>query len=260
MSILNQLYTAERASELSASDNVVFQRQLFAYHWARNQIRGRVLEIGCGEGYGTRLLAEKADELVAIDKFVPGNKENFAKVHFIQMEVPDLKGFDDNSFDCIVCFQLIEHVEDDKRLLTEIYRVLRPGGKLYLTTPNLEMTLTRNPYHVREYTAAPFRALFEAVFSPSKIQYLGLYGDQKVMEYYEKNKASVAKIKRLDIFNLEYRLPRRWFQLPYDLLNRINRLRLIRKNNTLVSGISTSNYMLKPMDGKHLDFYCIAEK
>ena len=80
------------------------------------------------------------------------------------------------------------------------------------------------------------------------------------MDYYEKNKASIARLKRFDIFNLEHRLPRRWFQFPYDILNRFNRLKLKENNDQLVSDVTTANYFLKPMDGKQLDFYCIAEK
>lgn len=260
MPFLKKLYTAERASEQSPSDNVLFQRQLFAYEYAAKEIKGRVLEIGCGEGYGTRMLAEKVFDYTAIDKFVPTNMQNFSKVKFLQMEVPYLSSFQDNSFDSIICFQLIEHIEDDKTLLKEIHRVLAPSGKLYLTTPNVETTLTRNPYHIREYTTDQFRKFFDSIFVTKPVNYQGLYGDEKVNAYNQLNKSSIERWRRFDIFDLEHRLPRKLFQLPYDILNRLNRIKLKESNDSLVAQITTANYFLKPMDGKQLDFYCIAEK
>jgi 2-polyprenyl-3-methyl-5-hydroxy-6-metoxy-1,4-benzoquinol methylase len=59
------------------------------------------------------------------------------------------------SFDSIVSFETIEHVEDDEELIAEFRRVLRPGGLLLLSTPNAAVTspdrVVRNPFHVREY-------------------------------------------------------------------------------------------------------------
>ena len=60
------------------------------------------------------------------------------------MNVPPLK-FDDNSIDFVVTFQVIEHIKDDEKFVQEIHRVLKPGGKLILTTPNILMSLSRNP-------------------------------------------------------------------------------------------------------------------
>ena len=67
------------------------------------------------------------------------------------MNIPPLNGLDDNSFDSIVSFQVIEHIQDDMLFLKEIHRVLKPGGIALLTTPNRRMSLSRNPWHIREY-------------------------------------------------------------------------------------------------------------
>lgn len=260
MGLLEHIYTAERANEHAVSDKPVFMRQLFAYEQAAKEISGEVLEIGCGEGYGIKLLAPHAKKYIAIDKHIPSNQENFKNIEFIQLEVPALNGLQTNRFDVVICFQLIEHIQDDKTLLSEIFRVLKPGGKLLLTTPNKVMSLTRNPYHMREYQSEEFRKLIGSYFEISKIDFNGVYGDQLINTYLEKNKAGIKKWRKWDIFNLEQNLPAKWFQIPYDILNRINRNRLKNNNDELISNITTANYYLKPMDGHQLDFYCRAIK
>ena len=65
--------------------------------------------------------------------------------------------FPENSVDFIVTFQVIEHIQDDEEFIKEIYRVLKAGGKLILTTPNRLMSLSRNPWHVREYSPEEMR-------------------------------------------------------------------------------------------------------
>lgn len=164
---MSSLQTAERVSSAEMSDNVIYQRHLVAYNYALSNISGNVLEVGCGEGYGLSLLAHKAAEYIAIDKFTPDLSRfaaNLANVRFIPMSVPPL-GFPDNTFDYIVSFQVIEHIEEDEELVKEMARVLKPGGQLILTTPNKKMSLTRNPWHIREYTVAELTMLLKRYHS-----------------------------------------------------------------------------------------------
>lgn len=252
------LYTAERTNEKSTSDNPIYQRHLFAYENALPFIHGNVLEVGCGEGYGSKLLAPKAGKYTAVDKFVALNKDNLKDIEFIQMNVPHMPAFKDNSFDVVVSFQVIEHIEDDHTFLKEIARVLKPGGKLIMTTPNIKMSLTRNPYHVREYTAPELDNLCKKYFSTVDTQ--GIFGDKTAMDYYEKNKAGVRKFTRFDILNLQYKLPRRLLQIPYDIFNRMNRLQLDKGNQQLVSDITVKNFFLKKADDQCFDLFVIATK
>ena len=257
------LQTAERVSHQDLSDNYVFQRSILAYVEAAKRVSGKVLEIGTGSGYGIELIAANADTFVTIDKYVPAilnmpvikRREN---LKFIQMTVPPLAGVEDDTFDFVISFQVIEHIEDDKEFVREIYRVLKPGGKFILTTPNKKMSLTRNPWHVREYTVQELDQHLRLCF-PNVLK-LGVFGNEKAQDYYEKNKAAVAKITRFDILNLQYRLPRWMLQIPYDLLNRLNRRRLLKHNNHLVSDLSMEDFFLASATDTCLDLFYIAEK
>jgi hypothetical protein len=88
----------------------------------------------------------------------------------------------------------------------------------------------------------------------------GIAGNKKVMDYYYENKKGVEKFTRFDIFNLQYRLPRKMLQIPYDILNRINRRMIMKKNNILVNSVSHDDYFLKDADDTVFDFFCIATK
>ena len=201
----------------------------------------------------------KVEKYICIDKYKTSINIKSEKLTFIKSEVPPLTKIESDSLDFVVSFQVIEHIEDDKFFVEEIFRVLKPGGKLILTTPNKAMTLSRNPWHVREYTSTQMREILSVSFTNIKI--LGVYGNQKVMSYYKKNKESVNKIMQWDIFNLQYKLPRKFLQIPYDILNRYNRVSLKNKNSDIVDKISFNDYsIIESHDEKYLDHFCIATK
>jgi len=255
------LQTAERSSQLDPSENVIFQRHMIAYMETAKMISGKVLEIGCGEGYGITELAPRAEQYFAVDKYNTTISEELKEqnnITFKQMEVPPLKGIDNNSIDFVVTFQVIEHINNDELFISEIYRVLKPGGKLILTTPNQLMSLTRNPWHFREYTPNQMQEILQTSFQDIDIK--GVFGLEKAMGYYEINKKAVEKIMRWDIFNLQYLLPNFLLQIPYDILNRINRQKLQDNNDTLVNAVTIDDFCIKPMTDKCFDYFCIATK
>ena len=178
-------------------------------------------------------------------------------VEFRQATVPPLP-FANDSFDFVISFQVIEHIKRDLELVREVKRVLRPGGKFIVTTPNAPMSLTRNPWHIREYTAAELRSLLGSEFS--SVEALGVSGNARVMEYYEQNRRSVKRITRFDILDLQHRLPRCLLQFPYDVLNRINRRRLLKSNTDLTTSIRMDDYRIGPVTDESFDLFFVAEK
>lgn len=252
--------TTEITSAEITSDNPVHQRLLFPYVEAARIVRGNVLEIGCGWGRGLELLTKAADHYTGIDKnqdLIAALSVEYRNATFIAANIPPLTKLADNTFDYIVTFQVIEHIDNDDLFIREAHRVLKPGGKLLLTTVNKTFSLSRNPWHVREYDANGLKSLMTTYFS--SIETRGIHGNDKVMTYYEQNKESVKKLTRFDIFNLQYRLPRRLLQVPYDLMNRLNRNRLLQADG-LAAEIDYTDYLVSNDPAASLDFFYVATK
>ena len=254
-------YTTEITSDSIPSDNPIHQRLLKAYYLAQPYIEGSLLELGCGEGRGVELLAPKCDQYLGLDKIgevIEKLKTNYPDLDFRKAVFPPFKGIEDNSFDTIVSFQVIEHIKEDRFFLKEIHRVLKPGGRAILTTPNIKKTLTRNPWHVREYTSEQLQSLANQVFNTVEMK--GITGSDRLWDYYEENKKSVHKITRFDFLDLQHRLPAAVLRIPYDILNRLNRNKLQNQDNELVSSIDQSDYLLSEDSDSSLDLFCVLTK
>ncbi|MEP1778605.1 class I SAM-dependent methyltransferase [Reichenbachiella sp.] len=254
-------YTTEIASDKIISDNPIHQRLLQAYYEAIPYVKGKVLEPGCGEGRGIAVLSPQAEEYVALDKIdevIDKLKPEFPSVDFRTAVFPPFDGIEDDYFDTVITFQVIEHIRNDKLFLEEIHRVLKPGGRAVITTPNIKMSLSRNPWHEREYTNKELKDLAGSIFS--EVEMKGIAGNDKVMEYHEQNRASVARITRFDIFNLQYKLPNALLRIPYDLLNRLNRNNLQKQDEGLVTEIDRTDYFLRDQHEDNLDLFCVVTK
>ncbi len=255
------VYTTEITSNKILSDNPIHQRLLKPYLVARKYVRGSLLEPGCGEGRGVEELLPLVEKYTALDKIeevVKTLKGLYPQGDFRQAVFPPFEGLKDNSFDTIVTFQVIEHIKDDELFLKELHRVLKPGGLALLTTPNIKLTLSRNPWHVREYTASELTALARKYFSDVEMK--GIAGNEKVMEYHERNRKSVKKFTRFDVLDLQHKLPAWMLRLPYDLLNRINRNSLKAEADELVMSISHADYLLTDDADTALDLFAFLRK
>ena len=256
-----KVYTTEIASDNLISDNPIHQRLLMPYYYVKDMVKGDLIEPGCGEGRGIAVMRPYINSYLGIDKIsrvISSLQSKYQDSRFLEMHFPPFTGIDDNSFDSCITFQVIEHIRNDKLFISEIHRILRPGAVAVITTPNRKMSLTRNPWHVREYLPGELSDLASEFFP--KVEMLGITGNKKVMDYYEENKRSVRKITRFDILNLQYWLPAALLRIPYDLMNRINRNLLNKSNTGLVSDINYNDYIISEDPSNALDLMCIVHK
>jgi SAM-dependent methyltransferase len=120
--------------------------QMGWYRLAAAQIVGNsVLDVGAGMGEGLRVLAAHAPQALGIEV-----DERLRRSDDIEIEIRDLASMPDDSFDTVVCIDVIEHVESDAAFVEQLMRVAR--RRVFVSTPNYALGLNEWPFHVREYT------------------------------------------------------------------------------------------------------------
>jgi SAM-dependent methyltransferase len=159
----------ERYEAQSMAGSVLGAEHVSRYAWCAPLADGRrVLDAGCGTGYGAALLAERPGATVTgidvSEEAIAGCQAAYGeRAAFLVADVLELP-FEDDSFDFIACFEVIEHV-DAERATDELRRVLAPGGHLAVSTPNREVYPEGNPFHVREFLRDEFDELLAGRFA-----------------------------------------------------------------------------------------------
>ena len=165
--------TGERTLPDVPEENYWFRRHLVVYEWIAARAHGRrVVDLACGEGYGSAVLGRTAASVVGVD----ANPEAFEharlkytreNVRFERTMIELWRG----DADCVVFLQTIEHVQDPDAVMEAIREQIGPGGVAYVSTPNV-LTLapkgaerSGNPWHVHEYRPEEFAALCSRHFS-----------------------------------------------------------------------------------------------
>lgn len=155
---------------LDVGNQLTFHYQL-ALDWLPKS--GRALDIACGDGYGTRLLAGHGLDMIGgdidADVLVTARQRatDIPNIQFRELNVMDLD-MENDSLDAVVSMETIEHV-DDQAYINEIHRVLKPGGVFILSTPQNSLGhIPINAEHIREYSLSEIVALAQSRFSVSK--------------------------------------------------------------------------------------------
>ena len=169
--------TGERTLPGIAHENYWFRRHEVAYRWVTPWCAGaRVVDAGCGEGYGAALVAAAAARVVALD-YDPAVVAHVRRAYpAIAAARADLQRLPvrDGGAEVVVTLQTIEHLHDQPGFVAECARVLRPAGTFVVTTPNrLTFSPGRdtplNPFHTRELSAADLRDLLAPHFTVTRL-------------------------------------------------------------------------------------------
>jgi SAM-dependent methyltransferase len=196
-------------------------RHLAAYIYAAGLAKGRrVLDAGCGEGFGTQTLAATAADVTGVDYSADAigfclKRWDAPRLSFRQVDLTAPGDFTD-TFDLVLNFQVVEHIDDATPFIEGLRERVAPGGQLMLTTPNRLKTFSENPYHVREYTRDELAALLGNVFS--KVEILGMHGNEKVSSFDRGREKAVHRILRLDPLGIRNLLPRKVIELAFAKL------------------------------------------
>lgn len=198
-------FTGERLHAGSSLFGVDLARHRSPYVYAMEFAQtGRVLDLGCGSGYGTAELADSLPRIVGLDRIQPDSKNQRENIDWVRA---DLRGnpLVSAQFQLIVSFQVIEHLEDPHVYLESISRLLAPGGTALITTPNLLTSDKINPFHVHEYEADELAALLAPYFDTVEMKGVGV--SSNVAPYFEERLERINKIMRIDPLGLHKMLP-----------------------------------------------------
>lgn len=178
--------TGERTLPDVPEENYWYRRHLVVYEWIAERVKGRrVIDMACGEGYGSSVLARSAASVVGVDANPEAHEH--ARLRYrapnLRFERALVEGFHEQA-DAIVFLQTIEHLQDAGATLEHFRSLVEGSGTVFLSTPNV-LTLapkgaprSDNPWHVHEYRQGEFRALCEAHFG--SVEMYGLFHARKL--------------------------------------------------------------------------------
>lgn len=167
------LFTGERY--LPEVEGVIAYEHIHRYAFASDYVVGKaVLDIACGEGYGTNLLLKKAKKVIGVDiseEAISHARKKYDSNPNIEFRVGSCTNIpcESTSFDVVVSFETIEHIAEHEKMLDEIKRVLKHDGVLILSSPNKKtpvgVSTLKNEFHLKELEFAEFKDILSSKFS-----------------------------------------------------------------------------------------------
>jgi 2-polyprenyl-3-methyl-5-hydroxy-6-metoxy-1,4-benzoquinol methylase len=178
--------TGERTLPDVPEENYWFRRHLVVYEWIAARVRGlKVIDMACGEGYGSDVLARCARSVIGVDANPEAHEHACLRYRRPNLRFArDLAETFPEPADAVVFLQTIEHLQDPRAVLERFRSLVGEGGVVYVSTPNV-LTLapkgaerSDNPWHVHEYRAEEFERLCRETFE--RVELHGLFHARKL--------------------------------------------------------------------------------
>jgi 2-polyprenyl-3-methyl-5-hydroxy-6-metoxy-1,4-benzoquinol methylase len=212
----------------------------------------RVLDLGCGNGYGSAELSDAGGRVVALDRITPDAQHRRPRLEYVRADLGGVP-LAPRRFDLVVSFQVIEHLSDPTTYLRAIASAMRSEGTALLTTPNVLQSDRVNPFHVHEYEPDELRRLLLGHFE--EVEMLGVGMSPRAAHYQADRLRRIRRIMRLDPLGLRTWLPRSvldWLFARFSIVVR----RSIQKGEGLPD-LSTDDFPVGPADEASLDLLAV---
>jgi SAM-dependent methyltransferase len=212
--------------------------------------RGVVLDVGCGVGDETARLAGDGRMVVGADydaatavaagaEWGPGGRRG-GDVRFLAMDGARL-GVRDGSVDWVCSSHIIEHFVSPESHVAELARVTRPGGTVFVITPNAPADF-ENPFHVYLFEPKQLESMLRLFFDD--VEMFGLEGDEQIKTDFAQRRRSGERILRLDRFELRKKIPRKTYVWGYTRALPVVYRLLGSAVNGVGSGLDASHFSL----------------
>lgn len=231
-------------------------RHRSAYQYAARFVRGgRTLDLGCGNGYGSAELSDAGGRVVSLDRIAPDAQHRREGLLYVRADLAGVP-LAPRSFDLVVSFQVIEHLDDPSLYLRAIANAVRPDGMALITTPNLLQSDGVNPFHVHEYTGEALSRMLAGYFED--VEMLGVGMSPPAARYQADRLRRIRQIMRLDPLGLRRRLPRSWIDWLFARFSVVVR-RGIRQGQGLPE-LSTEDFPVGPANDASLDLLAVCRR
>lgn len=253
----------------SREEYLAFVRHLTAYEFALQQISHEhvVLDLGCRVGYGTHFLSHRVKRIMGIDVEPEAilhasrtyDSPNCTFMVYDGHTIP----FDDTTLDMVVSFQVIEHIENDAHYVSEVYRVLKPGGTFIATTPDRSYRLNPgqkpwNRYHVREYASEDLHQVVSSVFP--HVQMFHVCADDNIYNMEVERVQWARTIAKWDVLRMREAIPEQIVPMVRSI---VKTLTFRDKDTQQAQDVSYSmaNFSIKQHPAPNsLDLLCVCRK
>jgi SAM-dependent methyltransferase len=224
--------------------------------------KGRVLDVGCGQGFESARFLGPGREVVGVDyaaEAVTTARSRYGTegLHVAQMDALDLALLP-ATFDGACSSHLIEHFTEPEPHVAELARVVKDDGVLCVLTPNKPADF-ENPFHLHLFDRAELRAMLERHFG--EVWLGGVDAVPRVKADFEARRMKAARLLRLDVFDLRHRMPYRWYVALYTRLLPLAYKLVARQDTGGMTGITADDWFVTDeLDDTTLVLLAVARK